>query len=127
MARPLGGYSLNGVTLTAPASVPASAEDAPETVTTTDPSGAPGSTAPNHTTCWPSVTRTPAMPPPARPWGRTPSAPKCSSWASEVTKHSVSSPVASSTAPTTSSPSLSPMTSHSSRLSTSGLTRFTTP
>ena len=27
------------------------------------------------------------MPPPERPCGRTPPAPKCSSWASEVTKH----------------------------------------
>ena len=61
----------------------------------------------------PSASRTPAMPPPERPWGRTPSAPKCSSWASVVMKHRVSSPVCSSTAPTTSSPSLSPITSQS--------------
>ena len=67
------------------------------------------------------------MPPPERPCGRTPSAPKCSSCASEVMKQSVSSPVASSRAPTTSSPSLSEITSHSSRASTSGLTRLTTP
>ena len=67
------------------------------------------------------------MPPPERPCGRTPSAPKCSSCASVVMKQRVSSPVASSTAPTTSSPSLSEMTSHSSRPSTSGLTRLTMP
>ena len=42
----------------------------------------------------PAASRTPAMPPPERPCGRTASAPKCSSWASEVMKHSVSSPVA---------------------------------
>ena len=67
------------------------------------------------------------MPPPLRPCGRTPAAVKWSSWASELMKQSSSSPVRSSTAPTTSSPSLSPITSHSSLPSTSGLTRFTTP
>ena len=67
------------------------------------------------------------MPPPERPCGRTPEAGKWSSWASVEMKQSSSSPVASSTAPMTSSPSLRPMTSHSSRLSTSGLTRLTTP
>ncbi len=55
------------------------------------------------------------MPPPDRPCGRTASAPKCRSWASEVMKQSVSSPVARSRAPITSSPSLSEITSHSSR------------
>ena len=124
VARPLGGYSVNGVTFTAPGSVPGSAVEEPEAVTTT---ASAASTAPNHATCSPSVTRTPAMPPPERPCGRTPSAPKCSSCASEVMKHSVSSPVARSSAPTTSSPSLSEMTSHSSRDSTSGFTRLTTP
>ncbi len=54
------------------------------------------SSAPNHTTSAPAFSRMPAIPPPARPWGRTPSAPKCSSWASEVMKHSSSVPVASS-------------------------------
>ena len=55
------------------------------------------------------------------------SAPKCSSWASVVMKQSVSLPVASSTAPTTSSPSSSRITSHSSLPRTSGLTRLTVP
>ena len=36
MARPFGGYSENGVTLTAPGSVPGSAVEEPEAVTTTD-------------------------------------------------------------------------------------------
>jgi hypothetical protein len=123
----LGGYSVNGATLTAPGSVPGRAVDEPEDVTTTEPSGASGSIAPNQATLSPAATRTPAMPPPERPWGRTASAPKCSSWASEVMKQSDSRPVVSSTAPTTSSPSASRMTSQSSLLSTSGLTRFTMP
>ena len=41
----------------------------------------------------PDASRTPAMPPPERPCGRTWPAPKCSSCASEVTKQSSSSPV----------------------------------
>ena len=124
VARPLAGYSPNGVTLTAPGSVPGSAVVDPDAVTTTEASG---STTPNQATCSPAATRTPCMPPPARPCGRTPSAPKCSSWASVVMKQSVSRPVSSWTAPTTSSPSLSPMTSHSSLPMTSGLTRLTMP
>ena len=39
VARPLAGYSENGVTFTAPGSVPGSAVDEPETVTTTDDVG----------------------------------------------------------------------------------------
>ncbi len=45
VARPLGGYSEKGATLTAPGSVPGSAVDEPDAVTTTE---AAGSTAPNH-------------------------------------------------------------------------------
>ena len=86
-----------------------------------------GSKAPKKATCWPAPSLMPAMPPPDRPCGRTPEAGKWSSWASVEMKQSSSSPVASSTAPTTSSPSLRPMTSHSSRPSTSGLTRLTMP
>ncbi len=48
VARPLAGYSANGVTLTAPGSVPGSAVDEPDDVTTTDVGA--GSTAPNQTT-----------------------------------------------------------------------------
>src|SRR5690348_6982288 len=47
VARPLAGYSLNGVTFTEPDSVPGSAEEAPETLTTTECSV---STAPNQAT-----------------------------------------------------------------------------
>ncbi len=113
VARPLAGYSPNGVTLTAPGSVPGSAVDEPDAVTTTGRRA--GRARRTRPPTRPRPSRMPAMPPPERPCGRTPSAPKCSSWASEVTKQSVSSPVASSTAPTTSSPSLSGITSHSSR------------
>ena len=47
VARPLGGYSENGVTFTAPGSVPGSAVEEPEAVTTT---ASAASTAPNHAT-----------------------------------------------------------------------------
>src|SRR6476659_156768 len=47
VARPLPGYSANGVTLTDPASVPGSAVPEPEAVTTT---ASAGSKAPNQTT-----------------------------------------------------------------------------
>ena len=68
------------------------------------------------------------MPPAVRPCGRTTDAGKCSNCASDVMKHSSSSPVVSSTAPITSSPSFSRMISHESRLLRwSGTTRFTTP
>src|SRR3954451_537885 len=124
--RPLAGYSANGVTLTAPGSVPGSAVLEPDEVTTTAESST--SNAPKNTTDCFGASRTPAMPPPERPWGRTAPAAKCSSCASEVTKQSSSSPVLSSTAPTTSSPSASRITSQASRFpSTSGLTRLTTP
>src|SRR5215218_8759997 len=46
VARPLPGYSSNGVTLTAPGSVPGRAVDEPLAVTTTE---LPGSSAPNQT------------------------------------------------------------------------------
>ena len=52
MARPLAGYSVNGVTLTAPASVPGSAVDAPLAVTTT---AVAGSRAPKNATRSPEV------------------------------------------------------------------------
>jgi hypothetical protein len=65
----LPGYSLKGVTLTAPTSVPGSADVDPEIVTTCD--SRPGSTAPKYVTFAPAVSRTPAMPPAVRPWGRT--------------------------------------------------------
>ena len=126
MARPLDGYSENGVTLTDPASVPGSADADPGDGDRDTPS--PGSSAVNETTRAPAASLMPAMPPPDRPCGRTWPAPKCSSWQSLVTKHSASSPVRSSTAPTTSSPSLSEMTSQSSLAERySGFTRFTTP
>src|SRR5690606_25136719 len=48
VARPLAGYSTKGVTFTLPASVPGSAEEAPETVTTTASSS--GVKAPKNTT-----------------------------------------------------------------------------
>ena len=69
----------------------------------------------------------PAIPPAPRPCGRTAEALKWSSWASEVTKTSSSSPERSSTAPTTSSPSLSAMTSQVDPFGASGVTRLTTP
>src|SRR5689334_9904796 len=71
VARPFAGYSPNGVTLTAPASVPGRAVDAPLAVTTT---AVVGSMAPNQATDSPLASLMPAMPPPDRPWGRTASA-----------------------------------------------------
>jgi hypothetical protein len=121
----LPGYSANGVTFTDPATVPGSAVLDPETVTTTVLWS--GVKAPKNTTSAPAASRTPAIPPPVRPCGRTPPAGKCSSCASLVTKQSSSSPVVSSTAPTTSSPSASRISSQASLLTSSGLTRFTTP
>ncbi len=124
--RPLAGYSANGVTFTAPGSVPGSAVLDPET---RDDDGrvvrlegaeqdnvlAGGDADAGHAAAGAALRA-------HRP------APKCSSWASEVTKQSSSSPLRSSTAPTTSSPSARRMTSHASRLpSTSGFTRLTTP
>src|SRR6516164_6133044 len=47
VARPFGGYSAKGVTLTLAAPVPGSAPDLPATVTTTEPSAL---IAPNQTT-----------------------------------------------------------------------------
>ena len=55
----------------------------------------------------------PAIPPAARPCGRTDPAPNRSSWASEVMKTRSWSSLASWTAPTTRSPSFSEMTSKS--------------
>src|SRR5690606_11668976 len=66
----------------------------------------PGSTAQKLRTAASLASLMPAMPPPLRPWARTPEALKCSSWASSVTNTSSSSPVVSSTAPKTWSPSL---------------------
>ena len=63
--------------------VPGSAADEPDTVTTT---ASAAGTAPKNTTRASGASRTPAMPPPARPCGRTEAAGKRSSWASEVTK-----------------------------------------
>src|SRR4029077_3609804 len=60
VARPLGGNSANGVTLTAPGSVPGRAVEEPLTVTTTDVAG---SRAPNHTTECPATSLIPATPP----------------------------------------------------------------
>src|SRR5438477_290291 len=52
VARPLPGYSANGVSFTAPGSVPGRAVDEPEAVSTTAPSSDAASPdrAPNHTT-----------------------------------------------------------------------------
>src|SRR6478609_2381628 len=54
VARPLAGYSEKGATLSAPGSVPGSAEEAPDAVTTT--ASADASSEPNQTTRWPLVT-----------------------------------------------------------------------
>src|SRR5690606_26152721 len=83
VARPLAGYSAYGVTLTEPACVPGSEPLDPETVTTT--LSALGSTAQNPTTDAFEASLIPAIPPPDRPWGRTASAPKWSSWAWSAT------------------------------------------
>ncbi len=70
------------------------------------------------------------MPPAERPCGRTADAANRSSWASDVTNTSSAESAcaaARSTAPTTSSPSLSEMTSQASLPGRSGTTRLTTP
>ena len=126
VARPLAGNSCSGVTFTLPAVVPGSAPARPATVITTageyvpggpdgDPEAAAASTAPNHTTEAPADSRTPAMPPAARPCGRTEDAGKRSSCASDVTNTSSSDSPDSWTAPTTRSPGRSAISSNSSR------------
>src|ERR1700722_10150237 len=66
VARPLAGYSANGVTLTDAPPVPGSAPERPATVTTTNPASpgpgrlaalAAGPIAPNQTTLAPSSSR----------------------------------------------------------------------
>src|SRR5262249_59889783 len=74
VARPFGGYSAYGVTLTVTADVPGSAPALPATVTTTG-SVPPGSTAPNQTTLARAASLIPAMPAADRPRGRTPPPP----------------------------------------------------
>ncbi len=111
VARPFGGYSAYGVTLSEPPSVPGSAPEEPDEVTTT-PSRA-GSTTPKNATRAPRPSLMPAMPPAERPWGRTELAGKRSSWASLVTKTRSRSSRSATAAPTTRSPSLRLMTSQS--------------
>src|SRR5690242_6588622 len=73
VARPLGGYSRYGVTFAVAAPVPGSAPVLPATVTTTGspvPAGAVPTT-PNQATLARADSRMPAIPPAARPCGRT--------------------------------------------------------
>ena len=80
------GTRVNGVTLTAPGSVPgqcgrgAGGRD-------DDRARRSGRRRRRTRPSAPAPSLMPAMPPPARPCGRTPAAAKCSSWASLVTKH----------------------------------------
>src|ERR1700722_16767247 len=96
VARPLGGYSENGVTLTDAPPVPGSAPDRPATVTTTASPEEPdepdaGPRAPNQIAVAPSDRRMPVMPPAWRPCGRTAEAGNRSSWASDATNTSSAS------------------------------------
>ena len=122
VARPLVGYSARGVTLAPPVVCPNNESGAPAIVTTRSVAG---STPPKNSTFASFDSFTPATPPPRRPCGRTRSAEKCSSCASEVMNARFGE--VSSTAPTTSSPSSRRITSHESFPITSGLTRLTTP
>ena len=118
VARPFAGYSANGVTFADPVWVPGSASDPPLIVTTLaphSPSDRVRSTAPKNTALAVAVRLTPAIPPAERPCGRTLSAPNRNSWASLLMNTRSQSALVSSTAPTTSSPSLSAITSHESR------------
>ena len=111
VARPLAGYSLNGVTFTAPGSVPGSAVEDPETVTTTDSSG-PDRPEPDDVFAGGQLDAGDAATgPPLRAAPRSAEVEQLGVGGDEA---EVSSPVASSTAPTTSSSSLSAITSHSS-------------
>jgi len=78
------------------------------------PAAAAASTAPNHTTSVPAASRMPAMPPAARPWGRTADAGKRSSRASLVMNTSSASAPGSCAAPTTRSPCFSAISSKES-------------
>src|SRR5215472_2451839 len=128
VARPLGGYSAKGVTLTLAAPAPGSAPDLPATVTTTAASAVVVPTAPNQTTDAPDDSRMPAMPPAGRPCGRTEAAANRSSCASEVMNTSSASSSEAWTAPITRSSSRRVISSNSSRLAGySGITRLTTP
>src|SRR5690606_31940304 len=122
------GNCENGVTLPEPASVPGSAAEEPASVTTTAVSRAAAGTTPKCTARAPAASLMPAMPPAARPCGRTLLAAKCSSCASLETNTSSSSS-ALVAAPTTSSPSLSVITSQTSPFAgaSPGTTRLTTP
>ena len=99
------------MTFTEPAPVPGNAPEESATVTST---ASAASTAPNQTTLAPAASFTPAMPPPARPCGRTVDAAKCSSIADEVTNASCAVGEEGWAAPTTSSPSFSVMISKES-------------
>ena len=79
------------------------------------PDAEDASTAPNHTTEVPEASRMPAMPPAARPCGRTEEAAYRSSCASDVMNTSSSDSADSCTAPTTRSPDFSVISSNSSR------------
>ena len=113
VARPLRGYSANGVTLRDAGLGAGQRVGRAREVTTTALAPDRVHGAEEHRGAR-RASLMPAMPPAARPCGRTAEAGKRSSCASEVMKTRSSSPSRSSTAPTTSSPSLSAMTSHSS-------------
>ncbi len=89
VARPLAGNSAYGDTFTLAAAEPGSAPVLPAAVTTTGsvlsalPSGS-AATAPNQITVVLGESRTPAIPPAARPCGRTEAAPNRSSCPSLV-------------------------------------------
>ena len=120
VARPLAGYSSKGVTLTRPGrragqGAGAAGHGDHDRLAAVPDCRRPGRPRRTRSPTRAGASLIPAMPPAARPCGRTAAAPKRSSCASLVTKTSSSVLVASSTAPTTWSPSLSAITSNSSR------------
>ena len=78
MARPLGGNSAQADSVTVAAMVPGRAPDRLATVTTSL-AGLAGPAAPNQITLARGDSRMPAIPPAARPCGRTDKAPDRSS------------------------------------------------